>query len=194
MTKKKKVRGQRSLVAYEDRAHRELAHMKHKDLQKACILRGMASQDMVNANHHSLVSFFIKNHEVGEDLNLLALHDAWVEEQMVTRGYKKGSEFLHPALKFGISGDIEKVEKVKEVKPESAVKVPNPKNKERAQMDEVTKVRKGTKKDLTYTLTRERLSQEEIIAKVKDKFPDAQDKSIKIWHKRAVKQMQAEKK
>lgn len=194
MTKKKKVRGQRSLVAYEDRAHRELAHMKHKDLQKACIMRGMASQDMVNANHHTLVSYFIKNYDRGEDINLLPLHDAWVEEQMVKRGYQKGKEFLHPALKFGISGDIDKVEKVKEVKPDAAVKVPNPKNKERAQMDEVTKVRKGTKKDLTYTLTREGKPQAEIIAKVMEVFPEAQEKSIKIWHKRAVKQMQAEKK
>ena len=173
---------------HEDRVMRELQNMKHKDLQKACILRGMTSEEVVAKNHHDLVGWFHKNYENSQDPQRLVLHDAWVESQMVARGYTKGKEFLHPALRFGIPGDLEKVEKVKEVKPEKAQKIPSA-GKTTPTKNEKFNIRTGTKKELTFLLTEEKIEIKEIIKQVKDAFPEAQEKSIKIWHKRALKAM-----
>jgi hypothetical protein len=190
MTKSKKHKGtQVYSVTEEDRAMRAISHMKHRDLQSACIARGMESQDMVNANHHSLVSWLVKNFDKTEDPQKLVEHDAWVESQLVKRGHTPGKAFLHPTLKFGISGDIEKVDRVKDIKPANAENIPEQGKKPKAEIDKTTGVRKGTKKDMTYSMTREGLPIAEIVHKVKAAFTDAQEKSIKIWHKRALKQI-----
>jgi hypothetical protein len=178
-------------VSSEDRAMRAISNMKHRDLQYACIARGMESQQVVNSDHHVLVSWLVRNWELTEDPKKLTEHDAWVEGQLVPRGHIPGKVILHPALKFGLSGDIEKVDKVQDVKPKKAEAIPDTK-KPRTEVDKQTGVRKGTKKDMTYSMTYAGDSIEDIISAVLEVFPEAQEKSIKIWHKRALKQMREE--
>jgi len=168
------------------RALRELSNMKHRDLQRACIVRGMPSQDMVESDHHKLVSWFIENYDNTQSEELLINHDGWVEEQLIARGYKKGDVLLSPALRFSYVGNIEEIEKPKIIKPHNEKEKPPNERKEKSTVDVNTGIRTGTKKALTYQLTISGLSIGEVIKGVKNKFPEAEDKSIKIWFKRAT--------
>jgi hypothetical protein len=168
------------------RALRELSNMKHRDLQRACIVRGMPSQDMVESDHHKLVSWFIENYDNTQSEELLINHDGWVEEQLIARGYKKGDVLLSPALRFSYVGNIEEIEKPKIIKPHNEKEKPPNERKEKSTVDASTGIRTGTKKALTYQLTISGLSIGEVIKGVKNKFPEAEDKSIKIWFKRAT--------
>jgi hypothetical protein len=176
-------------AASEDRIMRELHSMKHRDLQRACIARGMDFQQMVSANHHALVSWFFKHYDIAQDPNLLVEYDKWVEDQLLKRGYTKGKEFLHPLLKFGISGDIERVKNVSELKAEEPKKVPHMGKKPHSEKNLTFNIKKGTKKEMTFTLTESGLEINQIIKQVIDAFPDAQEKSIRIWQKRCLKAM-----
>lgn len=167
-----------------ERALRELAVMKHRDLQRACIVRGMPSQLLVDSDHHKLVSFFMENYDRSQDDNLLLEHDLWVDGELIKKGYKQGDALLSPALRYSFNGDIESMEKIITIKPKS---IQPPIKKAKSTMDEVTGVRTGTKKSLTYELTLQGLEIEEVFKQVRVKFPDAVEKSVMIWHKKAQK-------
>lgn len=165
-------------------AMRALSTMKYKDLQLACILRGMPSKDMIESDHSDLVVFFTENFERGEDQTLLPFHWDWMKQELLKNGHKEGDLLLSPFLKLGYTGDIDKMEK-----PINTPKISPPKEekKPKAQMDEKLGVRKGTKKAMTYELTQKGWDLEKIIKTVLKHFPDAQEKSIKIWQKRCQK-------
>lgn len=167
-------------------AMRELSTMRHKELQIACIVRGMDSKEMVESDHHDLVVFFTKNYERTQDQTLLPIHHAWVENELKNNGYKKGDLLMSPALRLGYVGNIEEMEKPKLLKPNIITKEDK---KPVSKMDEVTGVRQGTKKALTYDLVYKKMSIEKIIKEVIKKFPEAKEKSIKIWAKKAKNNM-----
>lgn len=174
---------------HEDRVFRVLQNLTHRDLQRECVLRGLDSESVVEWSHHKLVSWFHEHFEDGQDFNRLTLHDTWVDSKLIERGYKRGDALLSPALKFGYTGDIAKMDKVKSPKPENSV--PSRNKKPPVEVDAITKVRKGTKKSLTYdSAVKEKLSLEDTIKRVKESFPDAEEKSIKIWYKRSLKDHQ----
>lgn len=172
------------VYAQNERALRELTTMKHRDLQRACIVRGIEFQDVVGLSHPNLVSWFIKNFENSQDDNLLIGYDAWTEEQLLKRGYKVGSLLLAPSLKFSYVGDIEQMDKPKLIK--SSSNAPVVIKKEKSTITEAG-VRSGTKKALTYEFALKGITIGETVKQVIMVFPDAQEKSIKIWYKRALK-------
>lgn len=186
--KKKKAKSNKRVYFENERALRELSVMKHRDLQRGCILRGLAPEEVVNFDHHKLVQWFIEHYENSQDQNLLIAFDAYVEEELVRKGYKVGDALMSPSLKMSYVGDIEKMDKPKIIKPEKVQPV-STEPKVKSTIDEVTGIRTGTKKALTYDLTSAKLGIDEIIKRVKVKFPNAQEKSIKIWHKRRLKEM-----
>lgn len=188
MKKKKKSKRNTKVFFENERALRELSKMKHRDIQRACIVRGMPSAEMVNSDHHKLVSWFIKNFERSQDESLLVPHDLWVEEQLKLKGYKEGDTLMSPALRFSYVKDFEQIEKPKVIKPNQPIVIPEKKVK--AEIDKKTGVREGTKKAMTYGLTDEKLAIDKIIKAVKKKFPNAEEKSIKIWYKRRLKELQ----
>lgn len=185
MRKKSKIKKPKFVQIYaeNERALRELTTMKHRDLQRACILRGLPPMDVVGLSHPKLVSWFIANYENSQDENLLLEFDAFAEEELVKRGYKVGESLLSPCLKFSYVGNIEEMEKPKLIKADNKAV---PEKKEKATMND-SGVRSGTKKALTYKLAIEKVDINKIIAQVKEKFPEAKEKSIKIWAKRAIK-------
>lgn len=178
---RKKTRNE--VYGENERAMRELSKMRHRDLQRACIVRGLPSQELVDFDHWRLVQWFTKNFENNQDEKLLLDHDLWVEEQLKEHGYTNGDALLSPALRFSYIGNIEEMEKPKSPKPQIAIKI----NKVKSTIDEITGIRSGTKKALTYELALMGKGIDEIIKKVKEKFPEAQDKSIKIWARKSLK-------
>jgi hypothetical protein len=144
----------------------------------------MEPEEVVKASHFKLVGFVYHNFDSGQDVKRLDLFDAYVQEELTKKGYKKGDAMLSPSLRLGFTQGIEKLDKMKEpTKPTAEPKVKKPK----AEVDEKTGVRKGTKKAMTYELTNQGIAMDKIIEKVKAAFPDAEEKSIKIWHKRCLK-------
>lgn len=172
--------------ARNERAFKELVNFKHRDLQRACIVRGLEFENIVKFGHPKLAEWFTDNYDNTQNENLLILYDAWVEEQLKARGYKEGDTLLSPALKFSFVGDPSKMERIN---PKAATPIlPNAEKKPKAEIDTTTGVRKGTKKAMTYDLSYAGKTPDEIILAVKEAFPDAEEKSIKIWHKRALKE------
>lgn len=185
----KKKKDPSSDESREDRINRVLAHMKHRDLQRACILKGLEFKLIVEYDHHKLANWYYKNFGEPEDLHHLEEYDIWVENVLQEQGYKKGDAVLAPAFRFGFSPEVNGM---KGIQTPGAATPPmksevEDKPKTKRVVDESTGVYSGTKKNLTYTLTNEGLGIEEILKRVLEKFPEAQDKSIKIWHKRRLK-------
>lgn len=183
MKKTKAYRVSQKLME-ESPAMRELYNMRHRDVQIACIVRGMPPPDVVNLSHPKLVTFFCNNYERSQDEKLLLEFDIWREGQLKELGYKENDVLMSPALRFSYVGNIEEMKK-----PQSTLKLPaaadKPK-KEKAVINEETGVREGTKKAMTYKLAMDGKELNKTIEAVMKAFPEAQEKSIKIWYKRAI--------
>lgn len=185
--KKKKIRESFEPTTSE-RAMRAIANMTHRDLQRECILRGIEFESVHKLGHPKMVSWLMDHFDDGQDLSNLTLFDVWNEGKLLELGYKPGDALLHPNLRLGythtesINGKEPKPEKKREDKPK----------KEPVGKDESTGIKKGTKKNLTYTLQREGLELSEVTKRVKAEFPEADEGSIKIWFHRSKKQQSIE--
>lgn len=166
-------------------AERELQHLKHRDLQRACVGRGMPFEDVVNSDIPSLQGWFCKHYDNSQNLMFLDEFDDWMVEQLKSRGYDKGDPMLHSDLRLGFIGQAEtdgEGNKVKKPRLKSLDKKEKPK-RERV---EGTKVLTGTKKAMTYQLAASGIKLAQVIIDVTEAFPDAKEKSIAIWFKRAI--------
>lgn len=172
---------------------RQVSRMTHRDLQSACILKGMPFKDIVEKDHHGLVSWYFLNFELNENPQNLIEYDQWLEGQLEKKGYKKGDAMLSPSLRFSYTKGIDDSPvKTQRIQARESNKSTEPKSQQEhkvVQKDEITGVRVGTKKNLTFQLARKvpEIPIDKIIEQVIEAFPDAQDKSIKIWVKRARK-------
>ncbi len=169
-------------------AIRAAAQMRHRDFQRECIVRGLSFEFVLTMDHTQLVEWFVTNYDNGQDLTRLSQFDAFVDAELIKRGYKKGDALLHPSLKFGYI-------------PTSSINSPSsPTLSPRNSTPKTTKVTSspkrekdshglvsGTKKSYTYELAEQGLPLPEIISQVKERFPEAQESSIKIWVGRVKK-------
>jgi hypothetical protein len=173
-------------------AERELQHLKHKDLQRACVGRGIPFEDAVNFDIPALQSWFCKNFYNGQNIMFLNDYDAWKDEQLRMNGHEKGDPVFHPSLRLGFIGsrdDAGNVSSTKKPRLKSLIGKEKPK-RERL---EGTKIFSGTKKAMTWELTKAKLDLKTITKRVMEKFPEAKAKSISIWHKRALNEGKAKK-
>lgn len=188
MPKTKKKKEKRIKVytsSHEDRFDRLTVNLKHKDIKKECVLRGMSFELVVKGSTPDLMNWLFKNMDNGQDPKKLAEYDVYIENLLLAQGYKTGDAVLSPSLRLGFTKEIEKLDKIQD--PKKTNSVPKVDKKPKAEIDEKTGVRKGTKKALTYELTNSGKTIAEIIKLVKASFPDSEEKSIKIWHKRCLK-------
>jgi hypothetical protein len=160
-------------------AEKEARHFKYQDLQRACIVRGIDFTILVNGTHPFLVDWFIRHYNDKFDATRLDAFDKWREEVMLSKGKNE------PFIRLGFvgeqdpeTGDIISIKKPKKFK--------KPKKGKR-ERDTKFNIFTGTKKELTFRCQSEGKTIEETIKTVKAKFPDAVDKSISIWYKKAKK-------
>lgn len=180
----------------DDRINRKLAVMRHKDLQIECIVRGLSFQLAVDYDNPRLANFYYKNFEkepIGG--NILDEYDKWVDEQLEKRGYKKGDVIFDPCFRLGFTPDITTIEPKKPLESiRHSINIVGSKSKVleepkvKREKDEDMGIMKGTKKHLTYQLVEQGLPMDEIIKRVIEQFPEAKDKSIRIWINRAKNQ------
>lgn len=153
----------------------------YKDLKREAVIRGMPFPDVTGAGIPTLIHF-INNSENKPDISLIDKYDEWADAQLAQLGYEKGKECRHPNLRLGFIG--EKDENGSVVKQKRIKGIPKPKKPKR-ERDE-NNLYKGTKKSYTFELAKKGLTLERVIRRVLKKFPDASEKSIKIWYRNAV--------
>lgn len=166
------------------RALNELQNMKHKDLKRACVVRGMPFEEVVDTSTPGLSNWFQKNYHRSQDLGLLDQFDYWVRLELQKRGYAEGDPMLSPSLGLGYVGEINPETGEAIIKRPKGMKKPPKAKRER---DEETGLFKGTKKDLTYQCQKDGMEFREAFSKVLNQFPEAQEKSVRIWFNRARK-------
>ncbi len=165
-------------------AEKEASNMRHLDLQRACLVRGMDFVKMVSSGVPALIDYFVRNYTDKDgtfrhlDNSRLDAFDEWREEIMRKRGKDE------PFIRLGFIGQTNKdgeVIAIKRLKRHKKKKKKREKNKE-------FNIWSGTKKELTYQCAKEGKSLKKTVQKVMAKFPDAKEKSIGIWYKRCLKE------
>lgn len=187
MSKKKKV----AKLDPNSFAGRIAANMGFRELQRACIVRGMPFEEMVDSDFHQLQSWFIRFGDNTQSLALLDEFDTWVKEVLISRGYPEGDPVHHPSLRLGYiaeqnaDGEVTKKKRIKSL----AIEKPKKKKAERV---EGTNILAGTKKASTYKCALAGYSLEKTIEEVTKGFEDANPSSIRNWYKRCLKENKKE--
>ena len=158
-----------------------IENMTYKDLKRAVVARGMNFEDVVAGDFYKLNSWLHKNYSNDVDLELLNQYDEWMDNELKGLGQ---TDLVHPSLRLGYIGDKDTEEnsiKLKKVKQEK-------KPKEKREKTE-NGLFKGTKKALTFECATKGMNLENTIKKVMKNFDDASEKSIKIWFKKAKREL-----
>jgi len=174
----------------------KISKMRLHDLQAACIMRSLEFTDLGQFDIGMLSSWLIKNWDEKPDRELLEDYDIWMYNLLGDRGYPEDDP-LRNFRKFSTMDEQDNpIVKTRALKK---AEVPN-KKKEKKERNSLG-LFKGTKKDYTYELGKsllekykEKYTNKEILKKfsmqlynkVQSKFPEAKDKSVKIWMKRAL--------
>lgn len=167
---------------------KELQTFRHRDLQRAVVVRGMTFEEVQKATHQDMQRYFCDNYYVEQNKALLDVYDDATHAYFIAQGKdpkNPNDAFLfHPSLRLGFvgekdeEGNIVKTKRVKGMKKEK-----KPKRKK----NESFNIFAGTAKELTYKCQNDGLTMDQTIKKVLEKFPDKKEKSINIWYKRARK-------
>lgn len=171
----------------------ELASFRYSDLKAAVIKRGIDFELVVSWDHGKLSDYFINNYDKPVNPKKLEEFDKWMDLMLKAKGYTENDP-VRQFKQFTMPIEEEKEEKPKKKIEPKSIKPKKVKNKEFG-------IFGGTKKELTYSLSRDLVIKmgakydnkalikkfsDQLFNKVKDKFPDANDKSVKIWFKRAL--------
>jgi len=157
----------------------KMAMMKYKDLQINCVIRGIDFDFMVSKDTNGLQTWLVINWDMPCIQERLEEFDGWREKKLEEIG-KPGEPFVRLGYVGTTDPNTGEILDIK--KPEKMMS--KPKKRER---DEETGIFKGTKKAYTCELTKAGKPLAEIIELVTAKFPEAKEKSIKIWSKRFQK-------
>ena len=140
----------------------------------------MPFPDVVEAGIFDLISY-IDNSNNKPDKSLIDKFDDWADNQLAILGYPKGKSIRSPQLRLGFVSEEEGGEKkVKRIKGLTKPK------KEKREKDNLG-LYKGTKKSYTFELAKKGYPFERVVRRVKKKFPEVSDKSLKIWFRNASK-------
>lgn len=158
-------------------------HMTYKDLKRQAVILGMPFPDACKASVFGLIGY-INNSNNTPNQDLINQYDDWMDKQLEEIGYSKDDPLRSSRLRLGFLGEEDK-NGVRRSKRVPGIR----KKKERKpprERDEFHLI-KGTKKSYTYELANKGFSLERVIRRVKKKFPEANDKSINLWYRKAKK-------
>lgn len=153
------------------------SELKYRDIKRMAVERGMPFPDVVSSDFYGLVSFIDSEQSKKPDPSLVLQFDIWLEGILRERG---ANYLIKPSLRLSYISDemregaSKKPIKEKPVKVEKKVREKDPNN-----------LLKGTKKSLTFELAKKGFSLERVKRRVLKKFPDASEKSIIIWYRKA---------
>lgn len=171
MSKKvKKIKQQSRL------GHISQLEMTLKDIKREVIIRGMPFQEVIEADVPTLYSWWNSHRDNDIDDTLLDAFDDWLENELQSIGRQ---DLIHSSFRFNYVGEKSEVEK-----PKKPVKEKKP--KQRREKNSLG-LFSGTKKAMVYEAQGKGWSIKKTIRKVTRAFPDAKEKSIKIWYNKASK-------
>lgn len=156
--------------------------LTYRDLKIACIIRGMPPEEVLKADFFKLSNFAQTNVLVKENHDLLEKFDDYVEAILRERGQ---TDLIHNSLRLSYvrkDNDDEytpsnaRTRLIKE-KPEK--KAPREKDS--------NGLFKGTMKSYTFELQKKGKTLDQVMIKVRRKFPESKEKSIKIWYNKSKK-------
>lgn len=157
----------------------------YKDIKRKAICLGMPFPDATGADHGRLLSFIERTNNE-PDTSLIDKYDDYIDEQLAALGYGPEDPMRSSRLRLGYigetteSGEVRK-KRVRGIKKQREKKAP----RERDNFN----LLKGTKKSYTFELTEKGYTLDRIIRRVLKKFPDAKEKSIKLWHTAAKRKL-----
>jgi len=164
-------------LSFGKNSTKESTGLDYKQMKIEAIIRGMPFFDVINSSFFSLSNWLVKNAMKPKNLELLDQFDDYIEKELKERGRY---ELIHPSLRLGyVKRDDEGEIQIKQPKEKREKKPPREK--------EANGLFKGTKKAYTYKLQASGKTLEQTIEKVTRKFPDAQEKSIRIWYNKSKK-------
>ncbi len=164
----------------DGRVEHELQNMRFIDLQRSCIIRGIPFDVVISKSVGTLQSWLIKNWHNKVNKSRLDEFDDIRQKALEDRGMTD-----EPFVRLGIPAIQEETNEVSPI-----VKISKKKSKKvRRERSEELGIFKGTKKAYVFELVQKGLKVEKIIPKVIAKFPEAKEKSVKIWFKKATKQL-----
>jgi len=155
------------------------AHLTYKDLKKECVARGMPFIEVTGASFPTLTNWLLTYVLRPKDDNLIVQYDNYIENILRERG---AHELIHKSLRLSYLGD-DLDEKGEIIKKEP--KVPREKKAPREKTE--SGLFQGTKKAYTEKLFNMGKTLEQTVTKVCRKFPEAKEKSIKIWYNKFKK-------
>lgn len=166
---------------------RELASMRLKDLKRACVVRGMPFDEVLEADMPTLASWYNQHNDRSQDLKFLDMYDDHVEALLQARGHKTTDPMLSPYFRLGFIGERDDEGKAVTKKRVRSIGVESKKKKKKTR--DSFGLYTGTKKSLTFELTKAGEKIDNILTRVMEQFPDAKEKSIRIWNKRALREI-----
>lgn len=155
--------------------------MNYRDLKKHCIVRGMPFNEVVGGSFPQLQNWLYFNYDNKKTKNLVNDYDRWIEEEL--KDSPDVDSLTHPQLRLGFIGPDE------DVKPKTSKKIIKVKKKKKEKTSDG--IFKGTKKALTFELQKKGKSLDRTIKRVLKVFPEASEKSIKIWYKKSARMQNA---
>lgn len=156
-------------------------HMTYRDLKRQAVILGMPFPDACKASVFGLIGY-INSSTNKPDQELINQYDDWMDKQLEEAGYDKNHPLRNSRLRLGFLGEEDengnrRTKRVPGIRKKKERKPPR-------ERDEFNLI-KGTKKSYTYELAGKGFSLERVIRRVKKKFPDANDKSINLWYRKA---------
>lgn len=156
-----------------------------RDAQRMAIVLGMPFIDMVNSDWGRLQSYIHKSNNT-PDPSLLDKYDDWMDEHLASLGYGEKDPMRSNKLRLGYLGEDPETGEPKRKRVRG---IPKPREKKAPRERDEHNLIKGTKKSYTFELTAKGYDIERIKRRVLKKFPDANEKSIKLWHTAAKRKM-----
>lgn len=188
MARKKKKTQIQGGVAKTNFLGGTVGHGTIKDIQRKAVVLGMPFTDVVNSDMGRLESFILKTTNQ-PDPRRLDEYDEWMDKQLEAIGYDKNHPFRHHRLRLGFLGEETEDGEHKRKRVRG---IPKPKEKKAPRERDEHNLIKGTKKSYTFELTAKGYDIERIKRRVLKRFPDANEKSIKLWHTAAKRKLKAQ--
>lgn len=183
MARKKKEQSAAKTSFLRDSCH----HDTYRDLQRKAIALGMPFPDVPLAGVMGLINYINRPDTPYPNPALIDEYDKWVIKQFDASGLPEDDPLRSSRLRLGFVGETDddgKILKRKRVPGIKKSKVRKP-PRERDEFN----LLKGTKKSYTYELTKKGYEMDRIIRRVIKKFPDANEKSIKLWSRACLRDM-----
>lgn len=164
----------------------------YKDLKRQAIALGMPFPEATACSIFDFIGYIEKSSlDKVPNVSLIDQYDDWVDAQLAASGLPEDDPLRSSKLRLGFLGDPETKEDPEngEVKRKTRrLKGLKKTKKAPREKDEHGHV-KGTKKAFTWYCVEKGLSLERTIRRVTKKFPEAKLVSIRLWYKKATKEL-----